>query len=497
MRKFKTLTATSVIALLAGPALADVTAEQIWQSWQTQTQAYGMTMQAESETRDGDRLIVSGITFTFDMPEGSAAGAIDQFTFRERGDGTVAISGSPEYLFKFAGKGSDGENMAMDLVMRQPGFSAIASGNPGSVRMDFQAPEFGVGITQMEVNDEPIDIEVDVSISGIGGFYEQTNGTPVRMKSDVTAESVTMLIDAVAPDGEEGKFEMRFQMTDLASTSDGAIANVGTSGTLSEMLEAGLDSTGTMSYGPTNYTMAVDGPDGALNIIGGAESGELDFALNEDGIDYGGVNRGIALEVSGSAIPFPQVSIAMAESGGRLQMPLTPSDESKPFALSMRMVDLTVSDFLWSMFDAGQVLPRDPATIILDISGNGALSMDITDPEAMESSGGQIPGQLEDITLNELRLSIAGAELTGQGSAEFDNSGPMPVPAGSIDLTLDGANALLDNLVSMGLLPQDQAMGARMMMGMFARPGDGEDSLVSNIELKEDGAVLANGQRIR
>ena len=36
-----------------------------------------------------------------------------------------------------------------------------------------------------------------------------------------------------------------------------------------------------------------------------------------------------------------------------------------------------------------------------------------------------------------------------------------------------------------------------MMTGMFARPGDGEDTLVSTIELKEDGAVLANGQRIR
>ena len=36
-----------------------------------------------------------------------------------------------------------------------------------------------------------------------------------------------------------------------------------------------------------------------------------------------------------------------------------------------------------------------------------------------------------------------------------------------------------------------------MMMGLFARPGDGEDTLVSTIEVQEDGAVLANGQRIR
>jgi hypothetical protein len=55
----------------------------------------------------------------------------------------------------------------------------------------------------------------------------------------------------------------------------------------------------------------------------------------------------------------------------------------------------------------------------------------------------------------------------------------------------------MDTLVNMGLLPQEQAMGARMMMGLFARPGDGPDTLTSTIEVKEDGSVLANGQRIQ
>jgi hypothetical protein len=40
-------------------------------------------------------------------------------------------------------------------------------------------------------------------------------------------------------------------------------------------------------------------------------------------------------------------------------------------------------------------------------------------------------------------------------------------------------------------------MGARMMMGLFAQPGEGEDTLISTIEMKEDGSVLANGQRIK
>ncbi|WP_405117314.1 hypothetical protein [Phaeobacter sp. BS23] len=49
----------------------------------------------------------------------------------------------------------------------------------------------------------------------------------------------------------------------------------------------------------------------------------------------------------------------------------------------------------------------------------------------------------------------------------------------------------------MGLVSDSDAMGARMMMGMLAVPGDGEDTLTSKIEVTEDGQIKANGQRIK
>ena len=49
----------------------------------------------------------------------------------------------------------------------------------------------------------------------------------------------------------------------------------------------------------------------------------------------------------------------------------------------------------------------------------------------------------------------------------------------------------------MGFVSANDAMGARMMMGMFAVPGEGEDSLKSRIEINGQGQILANGQRIR
>ena len=49
----------------------------------------------------------------------------------------------------------------------------------------------------------------------------------------------------------------------------------------------------------------------------------------------------------------------------------------------------------------------------------------------------------------------------------------------------------------MGLIPQEQALGARMMLGMFSRPVAGEeDTVTSAIEFR-DKRLYVNGQLLR
>ena len=109
---------------------------------------------------------------------------------------------------------------------------------------------------------------------------------------------------------------------------------------------------------------------------------------------------------------------------------------------------------------------------------------------------------LQGLDLRNLLLKVAGARLTGDADVAFDNDDletydGLPAPEGMVNLVLEGGNALLDRLVDARLLPEDQAGGVRMMMGLFAVKGEGEDTLTSTIEMTGDGQVLANGQRIR
>ena len=98
---------------------------------------------------------------------------------------------------------------------------------------------------------------------------------------------------------------------------------------------------------------------------------------------------------------------------------------------------------------------------------------------------------------SETRPQAGFAEVT----ITFDNTDlesfdGMPAPEGEANLKLVGANALIDKLIGMGLVSEDDAMGARMMMGMFTVSA-GDDTVTSKIEVNDEGHVLANGQRLK
>jgi len=103
--------------------------------------------------------------------------------------------------------------------------------------------------------------------------------------------------------------------------------------------------------------------------------------------------------------------------------------------------------------------------------------------------------------LEKLNLSLMGASLQGTGGLRLDNDdlsafNGYPKPVGSFEFLLSGANALVDKLIDSGIVDPDTAMGARMMLSMFAVP-TGDDEVSSQIEFNSLGHILANGQRLR
>jgi len=482
------LTATSAAALTAG---------EVWADWQETSADFGQTISVGSEESSGGVLTLRDVTITMDTPETGVNGTIAEIVMTERSDGSVAIDMSDEFPLDVSMTPPEGESGTFSMLVNQSGLDLVATGDPDAISYTYAVPTVTVTMSDVETDSEPTDLDLVMSLAGLAGAYTVSGDDPRSVTSSLAAGSMNMTMSGTDPEGSGDTFDITMNVADIASESGGTITPLAGMTDISQMIEAGLETQGTTTHGPLTYEISGTSEGSDFAMSGKADRGSYDVAVGADGLTYGGASEGVALTVSGSEIPFPEVEFTIAETGGRIQMPMTVSEEPKDMGLSIRLVGLTISEAIWSMFDPAGAIPRDPATLIVDLSGQGSWLVNVFDPAVAEQGIEEVPGQVQEIDVNEILLSVAGAELTGSGEFDINNEGPAPQPVGTLNLQLVGANALIDKLVQMGLVPEDQAMGARMMLGLFARPGAGEDTLVSEIAIQPDGSILANGQRIR
>jgi hypothetical protein len=385
-----------------------------------------------------------------------------------------------------------GEKVDMSLNFSQSDLKMIVSGAPEDMTYDFTAPEMAVGIASLKVDGEDVPVTMDFTMRGNKGVSRMTTGAIRNVASDFSADSIDFNVAGSDPKSS-GKFSTSGRLEALSGKSTIALPKGVDMQNMSAALKAGTVMQADFGYGNGNYVMDFGDGTQTMSASSKAAGGNLQFSLSSNGLSYGGDSGAASVSMSGGSIPFP-IDFSLAQSAFKIALPVEKGDTAQPFSMVMKLVDLSVSDTIWGIFDPTAQLPHDPATLILDVTGKAKLLVDIMDPANAASP--DMPGELEAVTLNELKLSAAGALLTGTGDVTVDNSAGVPKPVGTVDLALTGANALIDKLVAMGLVPQDQAMGARMMMGLFAVP-TGDDALASKIEFKEDGGIYANGQRLQ
>lgn len=492
MKRSTGLGSSTLLAALwcSSSAFADITPEEVWQGWSELAQGFGQTVTTASTERQGDTLVVSGVAMSQDNLGVAAGLTIEEVRLRDMGDGRVEVTMSPSVPFTASGAPEGETPIEMSATITQSGLSLIASGTADDVTYDYSVPVLALAMEMMD-GEEAAPVNMTVNIADSSGSYHVVSNGGKSGTSSFNAGSVTY--DVKGTDAAS-TFAFGGSVEGLSGAGEFNLPEGVDMSNMAEALRAGLRFAGSYGYTAASGQSLVEGAEGG-SIDYTAGPGTLRVAMSQDGLNYGGDSGLMSMQMQFVEFPVP-IDFQVGESAFDLTMPVSKSDETQPFGLVMKLIDVEVSDMLWGMFDPTAQLPRDPATLIIDVAGDGTLGIDIFDPVQIESVADAPPGEVSSVTINEVKLSAVGAELTGSGAAKIINGGPMPVPDGAVDLRLVGANALMQKLVAMGLLPEDQMMGAQMMLGLFAVP-DGEDALASKIEFKEDGSIFANGQQIQ
>ncbi|WP_022703576.1 DUF2125 domain-containing protein [Pseudorhodobacter ferrugineus] len=496
---FQTVSFAAVSACFAAPVFADVTADEVWQNWKEVGASYGQTYTAGSESRAGDTLTISDLAIDMSSGRQQVKGTIPQVAFRETGDGRVEVTMSDTYQVNMASKDGPGKDTASTLVITQNALVVTASGTPDAIGYDVVANTVGIKVLDFMVDGKPSDVNFDMTLSKILANYQVTPGDVTGVNSTFAAGEIAFNARGENPEKGE-KFDVVGKMTGIAGASSGAVPKALAAGDMGAMLAQGFTTDGSFTYDAGGFTLAITDKEGSItNIESASKGGNLNVSMDKDRIAYGVIGKGVALKASGSAIPFPELSAAYDNAEFSLLMPIAKSDDPKDFALHVNLSGLTVSDMLWNMIDPGATLPRDPATLDIALRGKAKPLVDMLSTDEMAMMGEKSPLEVSALDIDALQLTVAGAEFTGNGALAFDNTkspllgGVAPMPTGKVNLSLTGANTLLGKLQVLGLVDPQITMTFGMMAGMLAKPGPTPDSFIAEVEIKEDGTILSNG----
>lgn len=208
-------------------------------------------------------------------------------------------------------------------------------------------------------------------------------------------------------------------------------------------------------------------------------------------VSMSGTSKNIAYKVS--AMGMPPMSVTLDEAVSAMAVPLDNVDDVKQAAIQMSMTGLELDPMIWAMFDPQGLLPKEKANLEIDLSAGlkWVQKMDALDVTQMATG---FPVLFDDVKINALNLNAMGADLKTDGAFSVDTSSFPPAASGTANVSVKGVNDLMGKLTAAGLLPAQNAMMAKGMMGVFFKQGgEGLDHLTSQIMISPDGSITANG----
>ena len=488
----KTGAGAATLVWVAGAAAADVSARQVWDAWQAGLGANAFaSLTVDAQEVSDTRVTLTGARLTLDGTEGETTLRFDRLELVSQPDGSVSVTlpGTIPVAFE----GDAGGRMTAEV--QQAGQTLRVSGTPDAFRHDLTADRIAMAATEIvDRTGTPVDGTVRGAFDGLSVAYVPTRGAVTTQRYDLSASTFDLLVDLVDPQAE-GPVVFSARLDNPTLNGEAALPTGFADADLATALAAGFSVRGEYDYDASaslfDFGSGVDAATGTISTGPGRQS----FAFAQTGLSYDTEIANARAEIRTSALPVP-LTMQVASSTVTLAGPAAPTETPEPFALRYALDGLTLGEEVWALVDPQGAIPRDPASLAVDLSGQGRIF------EAEESqANGDAPGVLTSLDVNEVALSLAGAALDVAGALTFDpqdaaGAATVPSPSGTLTVDVTGLNGLIDAVIAAGIVPQDQAMMSRLMLGMFARPV-GDDALRSEIEFAPGGGITVNGQRVR
>lgn len=486
---------------------ADVTADDVWSMFYDQAVDAGFVVNALRE-KDGKTLVVSDLTMTFndDINDVNVIYSPGQMSFVQLSDDTVVVDMPERSTWNISFRDEYDEIINVDATQIMKGAQIQVSERQNALVWNYDIDTLTFVLERVTDDSEIIErdqLDVQISLKGSTGStsYAQNgaNDTKTTWKSDA------LEIDAmISPVGEMLTAQIRTRLADISLLSSMKMPNNHTVQDLEKALGAGAAISANYQIGAGNTQITYTGPEGNLFINTDTMGTVLDTELSQEGLKFDTRLNGLGIDAKGDMLPTPSFTAGIGAIEYGLTFPLMSGPDVQELGLKYIVSDVSFSDSLWQTFDPFGAFEPSPFSIGFDVTMALKVAADFFDPqELVKSDLDDVTdlGELISLSLNKFIISGLGAEIAADAYFTFDSTdlitfGGIPRPQGDARLRINGLNALMDKMSSLGLLDAEQVMGARMFMGMFTVPV-GRDQLETDIRIDEMGGIFANGQQIQ
>ncbi|SDK48265.1 DUF2125 domain-containing protein [Paracoccus chinensis] len=548
-------TTTSVLAVVAcaAPALAEVTPSEVWQNWVEYYKANGYTVTEGARDEAGETLTLRDVVVGYAQPdEGTRVEfRTPEITMTATGDGRVRTTLAETSPVTATFRDSEGGQVTLNGSLVARDTEIVSGGTAADMTHESRSGELTLALQTVQTAEGTREVPASVKLVNATSRQQITDAEMMRFDATMSADRMEIAADYADPEGTEapGRIKVNGSLENLQATSAGSLPkDVDITQAMHTALRAGMDVTAALSAGQGRLDLDFAGTDDqgqqdtakANTTLQGLD---VTVAVGPEGLKYQGGLDSTSTEMTVSDLPAP-VGYTVTEASFDMQFPVMQATEAQPFKFAYSIGGLTLADSVWNMFDSARVLPRDPASLDIDLTGLVRVTMDLFDPALMEAaeeaeaageahahddapaaegdsaapvtapSAGTDAAPAEDsaelpaetpnpfepvqLSINKLALAAAGASLDASGELSVPEGGNPEQPVGQVQARFEGVNGLLDRLVQMGAISQDEVAGYRMMLALFARPApEGGDALVGQFEFREGGQIFANGQQVK
>jgi hypothetical protein len=233
---------------------------------------------------------------------------------------------------------------------------------------DYEVPRLGFATRAAEAQGQQVPLGITVAVADGRGRTRMTGSTMRVIDSDVTARTVTFAVTSPRTPDRPEAMTTSGTLSDLQMVSGAQVPDGIDLDDMEKAIAAGYRLEGRTRFASGNITTDVSDAGGTTNLQAGLADGLLTLSMSEAGVQTAmstGASRAV---VQVPSLPVP-AEVGFDDIAMTVAIPAGGDGAAGPFTLVQRLSGLTLSEGIWAMFDPGSVLPHDPMSFALDLSG--------------------------------------------------------------------------------------------------------------------------------